>query len=130
MAYVYRGGEQPVAVSRFLNLRENADLMANTLVYTPAKARAIVEAYLRRGQECCDPAGRGFVEAALSEKLSGAEVFRIMITQFLDAQTFDVARVQKCCIGFLLPSGHTVPFCAYNTLYRDGKVPLPPIARP
>jgi hypothetical protein len=24
-----------------------------------------------------------------------------------------------------LPSGHVVPFCAYNTLYRDGHVPLP-----
>jgi uncharacterized radical SAM superfamily Fe-S cluster-containing enzyme len=33
----------------------------------------------------------------------------------------------KCCIGFLLPTGHTVPFCAYNTLYRDGTVPLPPL---
>jgi hypothetical protein len=28
----------------------------------------------------------------------------------------------------LLPSGHVVPFCAYNTLYRDGHVPLPPLA--
>jgi hypothetical protein len=27
-----------------------------------------------------------------------------------------------------LPSGHVVPFCAYNTLYRDGHVPLPPLA--
>ena len=34
----------------------------------------------------------------------------------------------KCCIAHLLPSGHMVPFCAYNTLYRDGHVPLPPLA--
>ena len=34
----------------------------------------------------------------------------------------------KCCLAHLLPSGHVVPFCAYNTLYRDGHVPLPPLA--
>jgi hypothetical protein len=127
MAYVYRGGGAPVPVSRFLDLRNNADLVANTLVYTPQKARAIVSAFLARQEGCCDASGRGFVEAALAEKLTGAEVFRITITAFLDRHTFDVRRVMKCCIGFLLPTGHTVPFCAYNTLYRDGHVPLPPL---
>ena len=34
----------------------------------------------------------------------------------------------KCCLAHILPSGHIVPFCAYNTLYRDGFVPLPPLA--
>jgi hypothetical protein len=70
------------------------------------------------------------VEAALSERLTGADVFRVTLTAFLDAHTFDVRRVMKCCIAFLLPGGHTVPFCAYNTLYRDGHVPLPPVTRP
>jgi hypothetical protein len=126
MTYVYRGGGQAVPVSRFLDLRNNADLVANTLVYTPQKARALVEAYLKRA-ECCDPSGARFVESALAEKLTGAEVFRITVTAFLDRHTFDVRRVMKCCIGFLLPSGHTVPFCAYNTLYRDGTAPLPPL---
>lgn len=67
------------------------------------------------------------MKAALTEKLTGAEVFRITVTAFLDAHTFDVRRVRRCCISHLLPSGHTVPFCAYNVLYRDGRVPLPPL---
>jgi hypothetical protein len=25
----------------------------------------------------------------------------------------------------VLPSGHIIPFCAYNVLYREGHVPLP-----
>ena len=65
---------------------------------------------------------------ALAEKLTGADVFRITLTAFLDAHTFDTRRVMKCCLAHLLPSGHVVPFCAYNTLYRDGHVPLPPLA--
>ena len=37
----------------------------------------------------------------------------------------DVRRVMKCCTHHVLPSGHVIPFCAYNVLYRDGHVPLP-----
>jgi hypothetical protein len=69
----------------------------------------------------------GFIERALAGTISGADVFRITLTAFLDAHIFDVRRVRRCCIAHLLPSGHTVPFCAYNVLYRDGHVPLPPL---
>lgn len=31
----------------------------------------------------------------------------------------------KCCTHHVLPSGHVIPFCAYNVLYREGHVPLP-----
>ena len=134
MTYLYRGGGGAVPVSRFLNLRDNADLVANTLVYTPQKAKAIVAAFLERqdggccaGSGGCSPVGSGFVEKALAEQLTGAEMFRLTLTAFLDRHTFDTRRVMKCCIAHLLPSGHTIPFCAYNTLYRDGTVPLPPL---
>jgi len=135
MTYLYRGAGGAVPVSRFLNLRDNADLVANTLVYTPQKARAIVAAFLERKDGCCagsggcSPAGSAFVERALTEQLTGAEMFRITLTAFLDKHIFDTRRVMKCCIAHLLPSGHTIPFCAYNTLYRDGTVPLPPLQR-
>ena len=52
-------------------------------------------------------------------------MFRITITSFLDAYNFDVRRLMKCCIHHVLPSGHVIPFCAYNVLYRDGHVSLP-----
>ena len=66
-----------------------------------------------------------FFSRALAEQLSPADVFRITITSFLDAYNFDVRRLMKCCIHHVLPSGHVIPFCAYNVLYRDGHVPLP-----
>jgi hypothetical protein len=31
----------------------------------------------------------------------------------------------KCCVHHTLPSGHIIPFCAYNVLYREGHVALP-----
>ena len=80
------------------------------------------------------PKGEGtiaeeFFRRALAEDLSPADVFRITITSFLDAYNFDVRRLMKCCIHHVLPSGHVIPFCAYNVLYRDGHVPLPEIRR-
>jgi hypothetical protein len=70
-----------------------------------------------------------FFGRGLAEELSSADVFRVLITSFLDAYNFDVRRLMKCCIHHILPSGHVVPFCAYNVLYRDGHVPLPALSR-
>ena len=143
MCYLYRGGKTPVSISRFIDVKKHMDLIANSVIYTPARARQLVSKYLESAGGCgCGPGGCGepssvrgrveetgeldeFMVKALAEKLNGTEVFRITLTGFLDVHNFDTRRVMKCCIAHLLPSGHVVPFCAYNTLYRDGHVPLP-----
>ena len=66
-----------------------------------------------------------FLHRALAEDLSQADVFRITTTSFMDAYNFDVRQVMKSCVHHVLPSGHLIPFSAYNVLYRDGHVPLP-----
>jgi uncharacterized radical SAM superfamily Fe-S cluster-containing enzyme len=144
MSYLYRGGlgEKPVPINRIIDVTKHMDLIANSIVYTPARARQLAAAYLEQAGGCgCGPNGCGanssrsdksplddFLVKALAEKLSGAEVFRITLTAFLDVYNFDVRRVMKCCLAHILPSGHMVPFCAYNTLYRDGHVSLPQLA--
>src|SRR5262249_50891734 len=70
-------------------------------------------------------AASAFFARALAEQLAQSDVFRITITSFLDAYNFDVRRLMKCCIHHVLPSGHVIPFCAYNVLYREGHVVLP-----
>ncbi|MFO0965049.1 MAG: radical SAM protein [Gemmataceae bacterium] len=79
-----------------------------------------------KGEEA---AATDFFSRALAERLAPSDVFRITITSFLDAYNFDVRRLMKCCIHHVLPSGHVIPFCAYNVLYREGHVPLPRLAR-
>jgi uncharacterized radical SAM superfamily Fe-S cluster-containing enzyme len=76
-----------------------------------------------------NPVGVDFLNRAVAEQLAAADVLRITITSFLDAYNFDVRRLMKCCIHHVLPSGHVIPFCAYNVLYRDGHVPLPEMVR-
>jgi uncharacterized radical SAM superfamily Fe-S cluster-containing enzyme len=146
MSYIYRGGDAPVPINRIIDVTKHMDLIANSIVYTPARARQLAAAYLEKAGGCgCGPNGCGvetsfsgdtkgsapplddFVVKALAEKLNGADVFRITLTGFLDVYNFDVRRVMKCCLAHVLPSGHVVPFCAYNTLYRDGHVALAPL---
>jgi uncharacterized radical SAM superfamily Fe-S cluster-containing enzyme len=136
LCYLYRGGASVTPINRFIDVRRHMDLIANSVVYSPARARQIVARYLESAGGCgCGPGGCGptdpgldeFVVKALAEKLTGTEVFRITLTAFLDVHNFDTRRVMKCCLAHLLPEGHVVPFCAYNTLYRDGHVPLPPL---
>jgi uncharacterized radical SAM superfamily Fe-S cluster-containing enzyme len=75
-------------------------------------------------------AGNAFFEKALEEQIGGEQLFRITITSFLDVYNFDVRRVMKCCTHHVLPSGHIIPFCAYNVLYRNGHVALPALKIP
>jgi 7,8-dihydro-6-hydroxymethylpterin dimethyltransferase len=68
-----------------------------------------------------------FLRRVLAEDVSPADVFRITTTSFMDAYNFDVRQAMKDCVHFVLPSGHIIPFSAYNLLYRDGLVELPPL---
>jgi 7,8-dihydro-6-hydroxymethylpterin dimethyltransferase len=47
-------------------------------------------------------------------------IFQIAIKDFMDAYTFSVKQVMKCCVGVLVPDGRLIPFCAYNAAgYRE-----------
>lgn len=76
-------------------------------------------------QTCQSPSPVEALIQRIIERSAGArDLLRITITSFLDVYNFDVRRVMKCCTHHVLPSGHIIPFCAYNVLYRDGTVPL------
>lgn len=165
LTYAYRQAGNVTPLSRFIDVKNNLNLLANGITFTRPEARARVEKYLRE-MACGDgcgvvmapsplhpltpgpssatadfqpAAGRGenlmsdqvggiaaeFFGRVVAEQLSPRDLFRITITSFLDAYNFDVRRLMKCCIHHVLPSGHTIPFCAYNVLYRDGHVKLP-----
>jgi tetraether lipid synthase len=152
LSYLYRTANSAVPLTRFIDAENHLDILANGITFTRPRARQLIEQYLG-ALGCCAANGCGepvaigttpsqvaaingnsgiaseFFGRALREELSPADVFRITITSFLDAYNFDVRRLMKCCIHHVLPSGHVIPFCAYNVLYRDGHVPLPEIRR-
>src|SRR5205823_660481 len=62
---------------------------------------------------CCLP------QVALPDGLGYANVFRLMIVQFIYAYSFDVRSLKKTCVHIVYPDGRLIPFDTYNLFYRD-----------
>lgn len=156
LTYAFRSGSSVIPLPRFIDARNHLEILANGILFTRNRARQLIEQYIstlgcdacgpflvptpqNEIQECLSPnpggdpdvstAAATFFTRALAGQLSPADVFRITITSFLDAYNFDVRRVMKCCIHHVLPTGHVIPFCAYNVLYREGHVALPKLVQ-
>jgi 7,8-dihydro-6-hydroxymethylpterin dimethyltransferase len=49
-----------------------------------------------------------------------ARGFMIVIQDFQDPYTLDIAKLRKCCVSEITPDGRLIPFCAYNSVgYRE-----------
>jgi uncharacterized radical SAM superfamily Fe-S cluster-containing enzyme len=62
---------------------------------------------------CCLP------QVTTPAGLDYKNVFRVIIMQFIDAQSFDVRSVKKTCVHIAHPDGRIIPFDTYNLFYRD-----------
>lgn len=53
-------------------------------------------------------------------ELSYSNLFRILIVQFIDAQSFDLRSIKKTCVHIAHPDAQRlIPFDTYNLFYRD-----------
>ena len=67
---------------------------------------------------CCLPQDSG--SRAATPELSYSNLFRILIVQFIDAQSFDLRSIRKTCVHIAHPDGERlIPFDTYNLFYRD-----------
>ncbi|SEG65159.1 hypothetical protein SAMN05421819_4014 [Bryocella elongata] len=63
---------------------------------------------------CCLP------QVLAPRKLGYNNLFRILIVQFIDAQSFDLRSIKKTCVHIAHPDGkRLIPFDTYNMFYRD-----------
>jgi hypothetical protein len=44
------------------------------------------------------------------------KIVRILVKNFMDAETFDFERARKCCTGVSAGDGKVIPFCIHNAL--------------
>jgi uncharacterized radical SAM superfamily Fe-S cluster-containing enzyme len=73
---------------------------------------------------CCLPS------VQVPDSFGYANVFRILIVQFMDAYSMDVRSVKKSCIHIVHPDGRLIPFDTYNLFYREGREQAWEDARP
>jgi uncharacterized radical SAM superfamily Fe-S cluster-containing enzyme len=63
---------------------------------------------------CCLP------KVTAPEALRYENLFRVLIVQFIDAQSFDLRSIRKSCVHIAHPDGkRIIPFDTYNLFYRD-----------
>jgi uncharacterized radical SAM superfamily Fe-S cluster-containing enzyme len=82
-------------LNRVVNVDEYIDQLEDRIAFTPEDTGG-----------CC---GTG---------LPAAELTRVVIKPFMDAHTYDQARVDECCVHIIDDEGVGVSFCEYNVRRR------------
>jgi len=87
------------------------------------------------GPAACDPSAQAVLDAVRSllraisaSGFDARRVFRqgerrlksIFVHAFQDPDTFDLARVRRCCNGYPQPDGRVIPVCVRNNLRNPG----------
>jgi 7,8-dihydro-6-hydroxymethylpterin dimethyltransferase len=62
---------------------------------------------------CCLP------EVPTPENLQYSDIFRVVVSEFLDPHNFCISRVKRSCVHFVTVEGKIIPFDTYNLFYRD-----------
>lgn len=62
---------------------------------------------------------RRFFQHAEGSEWRGEKLLRVVVKQFMDAETFDAGRAARCCVGVVTADRRIIPFCSYNTIHRE-----------
>ena len=127
MGYAFKSESGAVPQTSMIDKRDLIDGGRNTIVFE--RDAAVRDAFINvfttaLGPEaqpsrlkdllCCIP------RANVPESVSYANIFRVLIVEFIDAPSFDLRSVKKSCIHIAHPDGRIIPFDTYNMFYRDG----------
>jgi uncharacterized radical SAM superfamily Fe-S cluster-containing enzyme len=128
MAYALKLGGQVLPLTRFVSPETLVGKGRNTIVVERDEAlRAHVFELFATNHSpesqacslsdllCCLP------QVQAPADLGYRNVFRVLIMQFIDVQSFDLRAVKKSCVHIAQPDGRIVPFDTFNLLYRDDK---------
>lgn len=129
VTYAYVDGETVLPLTRILEVDDYLDYVTNRAVIDlNAEVRQALEGLWSSSVvPGSDKAAGEFALSCATCDLSGLDLahvadrmFMVMLQDFMDPWTFNQKNLMKCCKEFLLPGGHQIPFCAYNTLgYRE-----------
>jgi 7,8-dihydro-6-hydroxymethylpterin dimethyltransferase len=96
------------------NIEQNPNLRSQIFKLFSTNHSPQGQASTLRELLCCLP------QVLVPKNLGYDNLFRILIVQFIDAQTFDLRSIKKTCIHIAHPDGQRlIPFDTYNMFYRD-----------
>ena len=125
MGYALKG-TSPIPLTSLIDKRDLIEGGRNTIVFE--RDESVRGAFIRlfstalgadtqpemlRDLLCCIP------RATVPPSLGYDAIFRVLILEFIDAQSFDLRSVKKTCVHIVHPDGRLIPFDTYNLFYRD-----------
>jgi hypothetical protein len=125
MAYAIRGQDGLVPLTRYLDAATLLSGERSTIVFEgdPALKAAVFKLFSTNhspeSQSSCLSELLCCLPKIDAPRLSYRDVFRVLIVQFMDAQSLDIRALKKSCIHIAQADGRLVPFEAYNLFYRD-----------
>ncbi|MES0488550.1 MAG: radical SAM protein [Leptospirales bacterium] len=125
MGYAIKMGEEIFPLTRYANPEELLKGSRNTIVFE--KDTEVKKNLIKLFSTGCSPLeSAGRIKDLLcclpkveAPGLSYDNIFRVLITKFMDANDFDVRSVKKSCIHIVHPDGRLIPFETMNLFYRD-----------
>ncbi len=111
IGYLLKVAGRVRSVSDFIDFK-------NVQGFLGTKVRYQLEDLMKCGCES-EPLGRLLKEFELDE----SHTFRLFIKPFMDAQTWDEDRIDRCCTHVIRPDGKLDSFCRYYSGFADGKIP-------
>ena len=93
--------------------------------YTPITRRITPSEYIQRSNPY-SPQGSVFADILAEMELEGStnsngRGLSIVIMNYMDALTMDLARLAECSMTVAMPDGRLIPFCAYQLTDQDGR---------
>ena len=129
MTYLYVDGDTVLPLTRVLEVDDYLDHISNRAVpeLGPDLRRAIEGLWSSSAVPGDEKAASDFALSCAARDLGGLDlgeigrrIFMLMLQDLMDPWTFNQKNLMKCCKEFLLPGGHQIPFCAYNSVgYRE-----------
>ncbi|MEJ2635863.1 MAG: radical SAM protein [Calditrichia bacterium] len=128
--YLFRDGERLVPLTRILNLEALLDLIDSL---ETANRNEIAAKLTTRLHKLIRPGSIRYAHTVLgllkniifqgtykaAADFHDSNVLFIGSMHFMDPYNFDTERLERCCIHYATQDGRVIPFCAYNTLYRE-----------
>jgi 7,8-dihydro-6-hydroxymethylpterin dimethyltransferase len=128
--YVFKDGNKLVPLNRIINIEALFELIASlkTISRTEilTKVTTQLPKLIRAGSVKYSRIVLGVLKdiilkgsyKAASEFHDNAVLF-IGSMHFMDPYNFDCGRMERCCIHYITADNKIIPFCSYNTIYRE-----------
>lgn len=119
LGFLFCIGDKIYSVADYVDLTRVKERISNKLAFD----KSILD-YV--SDHICDcfvgPSGSVMLDKIKAFAAGGAsrvgdmKILRLLVKNFMDAETFDFERVTKCCTGVAAGDGKVIPFCLHNAL--------------